>query len=70
MLSSLYHNNPFQMIYNADGVLFTPIVVHSGNMSGFCQVNYCDTMAFIESTDGNVDRDVVWEVYRTVRRYL
>ena len=56
------------MIYSAEGELFKPIVIHSGNMSGFCQVNYCDIMEFIQTDDGDVNREVASAVVESVQR--
>ena len=57
------------MIYNAEGELFRPIVIHSGDVSGFCQVNYGDILQFVQTVDGKVDRQVVDTVLTTVSRY-
>ena len=57
------------MIYNADGEILRPIIVHGGNVSGYCQVNYGDMFTFVKSKDGQIDREVVWSVWHAVRRY-
>ena len=58
------------MIYNAEGELFKPLVIHHGQISGYCDVNYGDIVEFVETSDGDVDRSVTYCVWQTVRRYV
>ena len=56
------------MIYNAEGELLRPIIVHDGSVSGFCQVNYGDILKFVQNKEGKIDPEVVISVWEAVRR--
>ena len=57
-----------QMLYNAEGELLKPIVIHHGVISGYCEVNYSDVLDFRRTEGGAIDRTVVCAVWENVRR--
>ena len=61
-------SNIFQIVYNAEGEHFIPVVVHRGHVVNAVQKFYEKNIIFFKTDDGYFNKTVVLDVFRMISK--